>query len=419
MFEQIIEKKKEQVVLVGIDFGTYDAQASMEELASLVDTAGGKVIHRVLQKRNIPDNATYLGTGRLEEVKLFVKENEADLVVIDDELSPAQLRNIEEKLEISVIDRTMLILDIFAQRAHSSEGKIQVELAQLQYMLPRLVGLGKTLSRLAGGIGTRGPGETKLETDRRHIRRRIHALKQELKLVEKRRNQLRKQRKKREVRTIAIVGYTNAGKSTLMNALTKAGVLTEDKLFATLDPTARALHLPNGEEVLFIDTVGLVQRLPHTLVDAFRSTLEEAASADLILNVCDASDPESEEHLNVTTQVLSEIGADKIPVLTVMNKCDRIEQLTKMPTIGPVVYISAKEETGLDTLLEKVITLLPKNRCEVTLLVPFTQGNLMGDVREEGIVHKEEYREEGIYLEATIPNRIVDRLKEYILDIHG
>ena len=287
----------EVAVLVGIDMGTYDAEVSIDELEELARTAGAVVSARVIQKRDKPDTATYIGSGRILEVKEYCENNDVDLLIFDCELSPSQQRNIENETNIRVIDRTMLILDIFAARARSGEGKIQVELAQLKYSLPRLGGKGKELSRLGGGIGTRGPGETKLESDRRHIRRRIQSLEEDLAEIAKRREQLRHRREKDGVETIAIIGYTNAGKSTLMNALTQAGVLAENKLFATLDPTSRALTLPDGREVMLIDTVGLIRRLPHHLVEAFKSTLEEAANATAILNVCDASDPHCGEHL--------------------------------------------------------------------------------------------------------------------------
>ena len=302
-FENI--ERPERALLVSVDTGAFDAQASIDELEELAHTAGAEVLAKMVQKRDTPDAATFIGSGRIVEIKTFCRDHEADLLVFDSELTPSQQRNIEKLTDVRVIDRTMLILDIFAARARSSEGKLQVELAQLKYALPRLGGKGTELSRLGGGIGTRGPGESKLESDRRHIRRRIDALENQLEIVGRRRARLRERRNKNGVETVAIVGYTNAGKSTLMNTLTHAGVLAEDKLFATLDPTARALRLPDGRQVLLIDTVGLVRRLPHHLVDAFRSTLEEAARADVLLNLCDASSPEAAEHLRVTRELLA------------------------------------------------------------------------------------------------------------------
>ena len=311
-------KQEEQTaVLAAIDTGEYDAQRSMEELEELAKSAGAKVMGRVIQKKDRPDPATLMGSGRVEELAEFVQNSQVELVIFDHELSPAQQKNLENALGAAVIDRTTLILDIFAQRAKTSEGRLQVELAQLKYRLPRLAGQGTSLSRLGGGIGTRGPGESKLESDRRHIRRRIHALEEELEALEKRRGLLRQRRKKDDVVTVAIVGYTNVGKSTLLNTLTDAGVLAKDMLFATLDPTSRALDLPDGRRVMLIDTVGLVSRLPHQLVQAFHSTLEEAADADLVLNVCDVSSPEFDQQLEVTTGLLKELGAENVPVLTV------------------------------------------------------------------------------------------------------
>ena len=283
-FENI--ERPERALLVSVDTGDFDAQASIDELEELAHTAGAEVLAKMVQKRDTPDAATFIGSGRIAEIASFCRDNEVDLLIFDSELTPSQQRNVEKLTDVRVIDRTTLILDIFAARARSSEGKLQVELAQLKYALPRLGGKGTELSRLGGGIGTRGPGESKLESDRRHIHRRIDALEKQLKVVERRRVRLRERRNKNGVETVAIVGYTNAGKSTLMNTLTHAGVLAEDKLFATLDPTARALTLPDGRTVMLIDTVGLVRRLPHQLVEAFKSTLEEAVSADVILNVC-------------------------------------------------------------------------------------------------------------------------------------
>ena len=289
------EKKIEKAVLVSADIGEYDCEASMDELSELARTAGAEEAARVVQKRDAYESATVIGEGKLEEVKELCANLGAKLLIFDCELTASQIRNIEEETDVRVIDRTMLILDIFAGRAVSREGKLQVELAQLKYRLPRLMGIGASLSRLGGGIGTRGPGETQLETDRRHIRRRIDKLSQELKELEERRGYSRSRRRKDNVQVGAIVGYTNAGKSTLLNLLTNAGVLAENKLFATLDPTSRAIELPDGRSLLLVDTVGLIRRLPHNLVEAFKSTLEEAACADIILHVCDVSDPEAAE----------------------------------------------------------------------------------------------------------------------------
>ena len=310
------KEKQQTALLAAVDTGEFDVQRSIDELEELAKSAGAKVVGKIIQKKDKPDPATLMGAGRLEEAAQLIRAQQIDLLIFDHELAPAQLKNIEKAVDTTVIDRTTLILDIFAQRARTAEGRLQVELAQLKYRLPRLGGLGTELSRLGGGIGTRGPGESKLESDRRHIRRRIHALEEELVELEKRRDLLRRRRKKDDVISVAIVGYTNVGKSTLLNTLTDAGVLAKDMLFATLDPTSRALTLPDGRKVMLIDTVGLVSRLPHQLVQAFHSTLEEAAQADLVLNVCDVSSPEFDEQLRVTTGLLAELGAEQVPVLT-------------------------------------------------------------------------------------------------------
>ena len=319
------EEKITRALLVSVDTGDFDAEASLAELEELVKSAGAVPEFTLTQKLQRPESATFVGSGKLLEIKELCEAQELDLIVVDSELTPTQIKNIENFTDVRVIDRTTLILDIFAQRARSKEGKLQVELAQLKYLLPRLTGKGIEMSRLGGGIGTRGPGETKIETDRRHIRRRMETLKDELAEVEKHRHMLRRRREKDGVITCAIVGYTNAGKSTLMNTLTDAGVLAQDKLFATLDPTSRALKLPGGVSVMLIDTVGLVRRLPHHLVEAFRSTLEEAAQSDIIINLCDASSDEARVHLSVTNDLLESLGAQDRPIITVLNKCDLLD----------------------------------------------------------------------------------------------
>lgn len=413
-FENI--ERPERALLVSVDTGDFDAQASIDELEELAHTAGAEVLAKMVQKRAAPDAATFIGSGRIAELRDFCQQNEADLLIFDGELTPSQQRNIEKLTDVRVVDRTTLILDIFAARARSSEGKLQVELAQLKYTLPRLGGKGTELSRLGGGIGTRGPGESKLENDRRHIRRRITALEKQLEAVERRRVRLRERRQKTGVETVAIVGYTNAGKSTLMNALTNAGVLAEDKLFATLDPTARALTLPDGRTVMLVDTVGLVRRLPHQLVEAFKSTLEEAASADLILNVCDASSPECAEHLEVTKNLLDDLGCAGKPVVSVMNKCDLAGDIYALPAIGRTVMISALLGRGLEQLLHTITDALPASRRRVKLLLPFDMGSFAARLRREGVIHAEEYRESGIYLEATAELYLIDLVKQYILE---
>lgn len=416
-FENI--QTPETSVLVGLDTGDYDAEVSIDELEELAKTAGSKVLAKIIQKKEKPDPATYIGSGRLKEIRNFCRDNEADLIIFDCELSPSQQRNVENFTDVRVIDRTTLILDIFAARARSKEGRIQVELAQLKYSLPRLGGKGTELSRLGGGIGTRGPGETKLESDRRHIRRRIEALSAELKEIEKRRIRMRNRREKTGIESVAIVGYTNAGKSTLMNTLTNAGVLAQDKLFATLDPTARALTLPDGRQVMLIDTVGLVRRLPHELVEAFKSTLEEAAAAHVILNVCDASSPECSEHLEVTQKLLKELGCESTPVISVMNKCDLVENIYDMPTIGKTVMISALQGKGLDRLLKEIEKALPKTRSRAKVLIPFSSGAQAGRIRTEGVVISEEYTPDGILIDGIIPISILEELKEFVISIEN
>ncbi len=416
-FENI--QTPETSVLVGLDTGDYDAEVSIDELEELAKTAGSKVLAKIIQKKEKPDPATYIGSGRLREIRDFCRDNEADLIIFDCELSPSQQRNVENFTDVRVIDRTTLILDIFAARARSKEGRIQVELAQLKYSLPRLGGKGTELSRLGGGIGTRGPGETKLESDRRHIRRRIEALSAELKEIEKRRIRMRSRREKAGIESVAIVGYTNAGKSTLMNTLTNAGVLAQDKLFATLDPTARALTLPDGRQVMLIDTVGLVRRLPHELVEAFKSTLEEAATAHVILNVCDASSPECSEHLEVTQKLLKELGCESTPVISVMNKCDLVDNIYDMPAIGKTVMISALQSKGLDRLLKEIEKALPKTRSRAKVLIPFSSGAQAGRIRTEGVVISEEYTPDGILIDGIIPISILEELKEFVISIEN
>ena len=409
------EIRPERALLVSVDTGDFDAQVSIDELEELVSTAGAETVGQVIQKKEAPEKATFVGVGKLAEIIAFCETNEVDLLVFDSELSPSQQRNLEKLTGVRVIDRTMLILDIFAQRARSSEGKLQVELAQLRYQLPRLQGQGTSLSRLGGGIGTRGPGETKLESDKRHIRRRIQKLEEDLEAMEKRRHQMRKRREKDSVQTVAIVGYTNAGKSTLMNALTNAGVLAENKLFATLDPTSRALTLPDGRQVMLIDTVGFIRRLPHKLVEAFKSTLEEAASATLVLNVCDASDEHAAEHLEVTKKLLSELGYEDKPIISVMNKCDLVGDIYSMHTFGKTVMISALQEKGFDELLEAVLKELPPTRRKVEVMLPFSQGAMAARIRNDGAVEEEEYRPEGLYMRATIDISLLSQIEEWLI----
>ena len=388
------EKHLTRAILIGADTGEYDAESSMDELSELAKTAGAEELARVLQKREAYEPATVIGEGKLAEVKELCGSLGAELLIFDCELTASQIRNVEDETDVRVIDRTMLILDIFAGRAVSREGKLQVELAQLKYRLPRLMGIGASLSRLGGGIGTRGPGETQLETDRRHIRRRIDKLSAELKELEERRGYARDRRKKDSVQVGAIVGYTNAGKSTLLNLLTGADVLAEDKLFATLDPTSRAIELPDGRSLLLVDTVGLIRRLPHHLVEAFKSTLEEAACADIIIHVCDVSDPEAAEKADVTLKTLADLGAAEIPVVTVLNKCDLLTE--NIPEDDSTVKISAKKAQGIDRLLQVVAANLPETAKRMKLLLPYDKAGFTAKLRENGKVFTEEYTETGV-----------------------
>ena len=403
------EVRPERAFLVSVDTGEFDAEASMSELYELTESAGAQPVGAMIQKREKPDGATCIGSGRLEELKEVCQSQEIDLIIFDCELSPTQIRNLEFETEVRIIDRTMLILDIFASRARSREGKLQVELARLQYQLPRLAGRGVQLSRQGGG-GTggtgarRGAGESKLEVDRRHIRRRIDALKTELTALARRREQRRTRRKKDGITTVAIVGYTNVGKSTLLNTLTEAGVLAEDKLFATLDPTSRALALPDGRSVMLIDTVGLVRRLPHQLVEAFHSTLEEAANADLILSVCDITSPELLEQRAVTERLLEELGVEGTPVITVLNKCDAAPDARSEPYKG-CVRISAKTGYGLPQLLQAIAEALPPQRIRCRLCLPYTEGALLHRLEQQGQIFRREYTAEGTLLDAEVEQR--------------
>lgn len=407
------KEQKERAVLAGVNTGAFDAEASIDELAELADTAGAEVLAKFIQNRESPDNATYLGEGKLREIRDFCRQQEADLLILDDELSGIQLRNVEEITGVHAIDRTTLILDIFAGRARSREGRIQVELAQQKYRLPRLIGLGKQLSRLGGGIGTRGPGETKLESDRRHIRRRIDALEAELKALGENRARIRQRRSKNGAITAAVVGYTNVGKSTLLNLLTTAEVYVQDQLFATLDPTARELTLPNGQRIILVDTVGLIQRLPHQLVEAFHSTLEEAADADLILNVCDCSDPAVDRQLEVTRQLLSDLGCGGIPTLTVYNKIDLCPDPERFVGNDHTVYISATKRQNINGLLHAMETALSEKMRQVTLEIPYSEGSLLNLLRKRGRVRKEEFLEDKIRIEATVDEKILKALSPY------
>ena len=406
------EGKKEKFILVAVSIsGEKETQSSLDELDELVYTAGATSVGRLVQNRERIHSVTYLGKGKLEELKEMLLYMEADGVLCDDELSPAQLRNLERILDTKIVDRTMLILDIFAKRASTGEGKIQVELAQLKYAAVRLVGLRSSLSRLGGGIGTRGPGEKKIELDRRLIHNRISVLKEELREVKKQRDIRRKARKDNFV--IAIVGYTNAGKSTFLNKLTGADVLAEDKLFATLDPTTRKLKLPSGNEVLLTDTVGFIRKLPHHLIEAFKSTLEEAKYADLILHMIDASNPEADTQMLIVYNTLRELGIEDKEVVSLYNKIDIMPEDTILPRdfhAEHTLKISAKTGEGLEEFKELVDKILRQQRIYLEKLIPYKDSAKLALIRKHGELELEDYREDGIYIKAMVPTNIYDLL---------
>ncbi len=406
-----IEKKKDRAILIGLRADIYTdeenvSDSTMNELSELLSTAGGEEVARVIQHRHTPEQKTLIGTGKAEEIAEFIEANEIDLAVFDNELSPAQTKNLEDVLSVRVIDRSTLILDIFASRAQTSEGKLQVELAQYKYLLPRLTGSFTALSRLGGGIGTRGPGETKLETDRRHIRSRISRLENELENVRRVRGEQRRARKKREVPLVALVGYTNAGKSTLLNALTGAGIHAENRLFDTLDPTARRCRVSDTAEVVLSDTVGFIRKLPHHLTKAFRATLEELLYADLLLHVVDASNPEFAEHGKVVESVIKSLGAESTPVLTVFNKCDLAENTDIFSSAADSVCISAVTGEGLDVLKSEICRMLKKTSRRVDFLIPYTNSSLLNLLHKEAKVLSEEYTESGISVSAVVDDKI-------------
>lgn len=413
LYETAAQEIPVKAVLITVDTGEFDAELSLKELEELAHTAGAEVVGQVMQKRPSPDTATYIGSGRLAELTAELEALGADLLIFDCELTANQTRNIENITDVRAIDRTTLILDIFAQRALSAEGRIQVELAQQKYRLAHLAGKGISMSRLGGGIGTRGPGESKLETDRRHIRRRIELLEDDLKEIRRRRDLIRKRRKKDSVLTAAVVGYTNVGKSTLLNALTDAGVLAENKLFATLDITSRSIELPDGRSVLLTDTVGLIRRLPHHLVEAFKSTLEEAANADIILNVIDISSDDAYGQAQVTNELLSELGCDDIPKINVLNKCDKLTGWENIPEDSTTVKISAKEQTGFDRLLEVIAANLPEQAVRGSFVIPYDKGSLLNTIRADGKIFSEEYTEKGTLIDALVDKKVYYLVEEY------
>lgn len=403
---------KEKFILVGVETGKDRMEESLTELEELLETAGGETVGRVMQNLESINKATYVGKGKVDEIRELAEELGADGIVCDDELSPAQLSNLKDELDIKVLDRTLVILDIFAAHAQTSEGKLQVELAQLKYRSSRLTGLGKNLSRLGGGIGTRGPGESKLESDRRAIRERVSQLRSEIEKVESSRETLRKHRMSDGIPVIAIVGYTNAGKSTFLNKITDAGILAEDKLFATLDPTTRNLKIPDGEEVLFTDTVGFISKLPHNLVDAFKSTLEEAKYADLILHVADASNPEVDEQMKVVYRTLEELKVTGKPVITFLNKQDKLEKerIIKDIKADAVVKGSAKTGEGIDELLGKITEILREGKVLIDTVLSYADTSKISVIRKKGQLLSEEYEGEGIKVKAYVPKAVAGQL---------
>jgi GTP-binding protein HflX len=427
-----ILRSAELAVLVGVQLPGESSQehaATLEELEALLDTAGGAPVAVVSQRRAAPDPATYIGKGKLEEIKEIIAATGADAVVFNEDLSPAQQRNLEERLNVKILDRTIIILDIFAQHATSREGKAQVEVAQLTYMLPRLRGWGDALSRQAGGraaggagMGGRGPGETQLEVDRRKIDRRMTKLRRDLKGYERIRRTKSSQREDSRVPTIAVVGYTNAGKSSLLNRLTKSDVLVEDRLFATLDPTARQMELPDGRTVVMTDTVGFIRKLPTGLIQSFLSTLEESARADMLLHVVDASHPEAEAHIVAVQEVLEEIGADTLPFILALNKSDNIDRTTlealarrvKVELDTEPILVSAHSGEGCDELVTTLGLRMPSNRIPITATVPFSEHALVALAHEHGEVESEEHGEHGTTLVAAVDVAVARRMRRYL-----
>ncbi len=414
------EQKKEKALLVGLRTGVFSSdensdEDTLEELSALLKTAGGVCVGSMLQTRQAPDPKFFVGEGKAEEIRQMAEANAADILIFDNELSPSQMKNLEMLTGCSVLDRSGLILDIFAQRAATNEGKLQVELAQYQYILPRLAGLGRSMSRLGGGIGTRGPGESKLESDRRHIRRRIDKLTRDLEDVKRTRAVQRRRRIRAELPLVCIVGYTNAGKSTLLNALTGAGIPANDRLFDTLDPTTRRFRLSDTQEVLLSDTVGFLRRLPHHLIDAFRATLEELSYADLLLHVVDASAEDYAVRQQTVEQVLRELGADDIPCLTIYNKADACRKLDGFSGKDSIL-ISAKRRRGMETLLQKMERELMRGQRRMTVSIPFEQGAVLDAVHNAARVENTSYTEQGVLLTIVCDEKLAGKLAAYQTD---
>ncbi len=413
--------ESERALLVGLERqGKWRITDSLKELAQLAETAGAEVLGTTWQKRDRPDSALFIGRGKVQEISLLRQEKNVNLIIFDDELSPAQQRNLEKALGIKVLDRTALILDIFAQRARSHEGKLQVELAQLRYNLPRLGGQGLVLSRLGGGIGTRGPGETKLEVDRRRIRERVSDITKQIEYIKKQRNLHRKRRETTRIPTIALVGYTNAGKSTLLNLLTASEVLAEDKLFATLDPTTRNITLTNGQQALITDTVGFIQKLPHQLIAAFRATLEEVVQADILLHVVDVSHPQYQEQSHAVFQVLHELNVDIKQLITIFNKADKVEDSNSVSALLKTensVMISALHGHGIEGLLLLIENAIKQKTIEMHLLIPYDESNVIAKLYDISNVHSTEYREDGIYVSISLSPDQTNYFNRYAIGV--
>ncbi len=405
-------ERAERYILVAAAPDEEKAWASLDELSDLLDTAGGETVCHVVQRLQRPDRSTYIGRGKASEIREMIEMYEADGIICDDELSPSQLRNLSELTDCKVLDRTMLILDIFAAHAGTREGKLQVEIAQLRYRYSRLRGMGEALSRLGAGIGTRGPGETRLETDRRVIQKRISILSDDIDSMKRSRDTARRKRSVNPVPVAAIVGYTNAGKSTLLNRLTGSDVLSEDKLFATLDPTTRAAVLPDGQKVLFTDTVGFINKLPHNLIDAFRSTLEEAGYADVIIHVVDASDEQSDLHRQVVNDTLRELNITGKPVITLWNKCDLTDPGASFRDFDAdaSVRISAKTGEGIEAFYLALGEILKKNRTYIDMVIPYRDAAVIAEIRQYGQLLSEEFEAEGTHITAYVPAAIANRL---------
>ena len=409
-----LDKVTERVILVGVSLSDQDdTQKSLDELKELAATAGAETVGTVIQNREQMHPGTYIGKGKIEELKDLLWELDATGIICDDELSPAQMKNLQDELDTKVMDRTLVILDIFASRASTSEGKIQVELAQLKYRQSRLTGFGTAMSRLGGGIGTRGPGEKKLEMDRRLIKSRIAQLNRELKDVKRHREVTREQRNRNRIPVAAIVGYTNAGKSTLLNSLTGAGILAEDKLFATLDPTTRGLKLPSGQEILLTDTVGFIRKLPHHLIEAFRSTLEEAKYADLILHVVDMANSQMDEQMFIVYETLKNLEVIDKPVITIFNKMDKAgnQQIIRDFHADYTVKISAKMKDGISELLQTIEAVLREQKVAIENLYSYQEAGKIQLIRKYGELQQEDYRDDGIFVRAFVPVEIYDKVR--------